>query len=171
MYGVQYRVFIWAWRRGLWSATIALFRGDGRGAYFFPSCGGTKQRWDEMRVARKYETSKVHLPPSSTLMPVICAPISHHAPSAHAGSVSFGVLTMHSHPIRVIIACLGRPLAVRQHPVGDRRAWSAELVGRHHGWVFCSLTANLTGWACQPETDCPCVGSCGKATVGKHSSP
>jgi hypothetical protein len=90
---------------------------------------------------------------------MICAPISHHAPSAHACPRVVGVLAMHFHPIRVIIACLPPSLVVRLHPVGDCQTQAAELVGRHEGWVFCSLTANMTGWAGPPETDCPCVFS------------
>jgi hypothetical protein len=131
---------------GNWLATIVLFRGKGGGAHFLRLCGGTKQNLDEMRVPHKYETQKVHLPHPSTVTPVICTSIYVHLTSRSSCSrqlQTVGVPTTQFHPIRVIIAYLLLPLAVRQHLVGDSQTRPAELVGRHQGWVFCSLTKNI----------------------------
>jgi hypothetical protein len=59
-------------------------------------------------------------------------------------------------------ATIGRATASR----GDCQTQPAELVGRHEGWVFCSLTTNRTGWAGQPETRLSVCLFCGKATIG-----
>jgi hypothetical protein len=146
-------VFIWNWQEGNWLANYCAFQGGGTRRIFLTSCGGTKQNLDEMRVPHKYETQKVHIP----------SPINGHARDLHAHLTSrsfcsrrlqtVGALTTHFYPIRVIIAYILLPLAMRRHLVGDSQTRPAELVGRHKGCVFCSLTINMTGWADQPETD------------------
>jgi hypothetical protein len=64
-------------------------------------------------------------------------------------------------------ATIGRATASR----GDCQTQPAELVGRHEGWVFCSLTTNRTGWAGQPETRLSVCLFCGKATIGGEDIP
>jgi hypothetical protein len=75
---------------------------------------------------------------------------------------------MQSHPIRVSIACLPRPLVVRRHPVDGCQTKPADSVGRHGAWVFRSLTANMPGLraSLRPSLiNCPWV-LCGNAMVG-----
>ena len=128
------------------------FRGERRCAYFLVRVEKPQRIPDEMGVPHKYETQKVHLLSPPTVTPVICAPISHHAPPAHARPELLECTRMHFHPIRVMIACPRRQLVVRRHPVGDCQTSPQCWLGRHPGWVFCSLTTNMTGCAGLPET-------------------
>lgn len=163
-----------------------LFRGETRGVgeiirlFFSPFVWRSQTELDEIppqirvsEASKKYIRTKCSRSRRWFARPCSNSP---NIRSAHLTSLRVltpaprvsGGFAMQSHPIRVSIACLPRPLVVRRHPVDGCQTKPADSVGRHGAWVFRSLTANMPGLraSLRPSLiNCPWV-LCGNAMVG-----